>query len=131
MPAGGREAQTPRQHRGRTAYQSGLAAEASAERHYTGLGWTLADSRWRGANAEIDLIFTRDGSFLFVEVKSGRTHDLAAGHVGWDQLHRVIRAGELYAAQKAPGILAEMRFDVALIDSQGMVQVIENVSMTA
>lgn len=131
MPSRAGAAQTPRQHRGRRNYHAGLAAEASVERYYTQRGWSLVDCRWRGANAEIDLIFESAGAFAFVEVKAGKTHDVAARRIGWAQLHRIMRAAELFIAQKVPGPCPDMRVDVALVDAHGQVRVLENVSMAA
>lgn len=128
------EFRNPRIDRGQRAYLTGLCGEHSVIRHYEDLGAQLLCQRWRGAGAEIDLIFRDGARLLFVEVKAGRTFDSAAQRVAWSQLHRIMRAAEAYAGNHAlddAGFLPEMRIDVALVDGQGMVQILENVSMAA
>ncbi|QPM88870.1 YraN family protein [Pseudooceanicola algae] len=117
--------------KGRIAYSRGLAAEFSVERHYNALGCTTSAKRWRGAGAEIDLIFREGDRLVFVEVKAGPTFDAAAQRVAWPQIHRIMRAAEAYAGKEMSGEMPEMRIDVALVDVTGAVEVLENVSMAA
>ncbi|MBR9819950.1 MAG: hypothetical protein GYB51_02990 [Rhodobacteraceae bacterium] len=124
------EFRNPRVDRGRCAYLSGLAAEETVVRHYDRLGAEVMHCRFRGAGAEIDLIFREGATLVFVEVKAAPTFDQAAHRVRWSQLHRIMRAAEAYAAQQG-GLPPPMRIDVALVDGQGMVQILENVSMAA
>ncbi|KAA2314177.1 hypothetical protein DL237_04520 [Pseudooceanicola sediminis] len=133
MPASAGQGSSARALRGKRAYLSGLAAEEIVERHYLALGCKIETRRWRGAGAEIDLVF-RDAQnrLLFVEVKAAATFDEAAQRIGWPQIRRIMTAGEVYAAhhaQPVAGCEGEMRIDAALVDGQGMVQIIENVSM--
>lgn len=128
------EFRNPRVDRGQRAYLTGLCGEDAVIRHYEDLGAELLCQRWRGAGAEIDLIFREGRMLVFVEVKTGRTFDGAAQGIGWSQLHRIMRAAEAYAGSHAldpAGFLPEMRIDVGLVDGQGMVQILENVSMAA
>ena len=82
----------------------------------------------KGVRARRDV---REGARLvFVEVKAGKTFDHAAQRVNWARLHRIMRAAEVYAGQHG-GAFVEMRIDVALVDGQGAVQILENVSMAA
>jgi putative endonuclease len=132
MTAVAKQGGTAQSHRGKRAYLSGLAAEDIVERHYIALGCRVETRRWRGAGAEIDLIFRDGDRLLFVEVKAGATFDDAAQRIGWPQIHRIMKAAEVFAAQHALSAtdpLPEMRIDAALVDGQGMVQIIENVSM--
>lgn len=124
------EYRNPRVERGRVAYLTGLSAEDSVVRHYQASGARHDRRRWRGAGAEIDLIFREGDRLVFVEVKAGRTFDQAAQRVHWSQLHRIMRAAAAYAAQHGDPF-CEIRIDVALVDGQGAVQRLENVSMAA
>lgn len=124
------EFRNPRIDRGHQAYLRGLSAEDCALRHYRDLGARLAAARWRGAGAEIDLILREGSRLVFVEVKAGKTFDHAAQRVNWAQLHRIMRAAEVYAGHQGDPFV-EMRVDVALVDGQGVVQILENVSMAA
>lgn len=122
--------------RGTTAYHDGLAAESSVEIHYQSQGHTLLERRWRGKAGEIDLIFRdnavnawgQTGGFIFVEVKKAKTHAYAAERLSPRQLGRICRSGEEYAAQKAPGKLVDMQVDLALVDGQGQIDVLPNIS---
>ncbi|WP_375257361.1 YraN family protein [Citreimonas sp.] len=115
-----------RRARGTTGYHAGLAAEDAAVRDYERRGMPVLARRWRGRAGEIDLI-ARDGdTIVFVEVKTSRDFDRALSHLGPRQIARLCAAAEEYAGAHAAGTLTEMRFDVALVDGQGAVRVIEN-----
>lgn len=112
--------------RGRVAQLSGLSAEAAVERFYADGGQPVAARRWRGRGGEIDLI-ARDGEgLIFVEVKAARSHDEAAARVTSVQAQRVMAAAEEYVADEPLGLLTPMRFDVALVDAMGRIDVIRN-----
>lgn len=124
------EFENPRIARGRTAYLTGLSAEQIVERHYRDMGARVACRRWRGAGAEIDLVLRHGDCLVFVEVKAARSFERAAERLHWSQLHRIMRAAEVYAGQNG-GMLCQMRIDAALVDGQGAVRILENVSMAA
>lgn len=120
-----------RERRGRSNYLKGLSAEEVVCLYYEALGCQLSSRRWRGAGAEVDLIF-RDGDLLiFVEVKAARSFDAAAQRVGWPQVRRIMRAAETYAGIGGETEHTELRIDMALVDSIGAVKVVENLSMAA
>lgn len=112
---------------GATSYHAGLAAEAQVAAHYQAAGRAIAARRWRGQGGEIDLV-ARDGSALvFVEVKQAETHAWAAERVSDRQAARIRAAASEYVADEPMGQNTEMRFDVALVDRRGRIEVIENV----
>lgn len=109
---------------------SGLAAEEAVARHYREAGYQLLAHRWRGASGELDLIFARDGNLAVVEVKRGRTHDLAADHIRERQIRRIFAAAEEYLfsvhlAGCTPLPQIDLRIDLALVDSIGLVSTVE------
>ncbi|MGV6811774.1 MAG: YraN family protein [Brevirhabdus sp.] len=111
---------------GITSYHAGLAAEASVAERYRRKGMELAACRWRGKAGEIDLI-ARDGEqIVFVEVKKSETHTRAAEALGSRQAARIYAAGAEYLAGEPGGLDTEVRFDVALVDAHGQIEVIEN-----
>ncbi|ETX30949.1 hypothetical protein RISW2_00795 [Roseivivax isoporae LMG 25204] len=112
--------------RGRTGHLAGLSAEARVAQHYVERGCTVADRRWRGAGGEIDLVVSDGPVTVFVEVKKGRSFAGAAERLGRRQMDRLCAAAEEYLGGLPGGLLTEMRFDVALMDAQGAVRVIEN-----
>lgn len=115
-----------RRARGETGYRAGLAAEDAVARDYERRGLPVVARRWRGQSGEIDLI-ARDGdTIVFIEVKASRDFDRALSHLGPRQVARLCAAAEEYAGAHEAGSLTEMRFDVALVDRQGAVRVIEN-----
>ena len=66
-----------------------------------------------------------------VEVKSARTHDIAAGYFGRAQQIRLGACAEEYLfdthlAGRDPMTTVDMRFDLALVDGRGMIEIIEN-----
>lgn len=115
-----------RQQRGATGYQAGLAAEDSVARTYEDRGYQVAHQRWRGGAGEIDLI-ARDGEALvFIEVKKSANFARAAERLGRRQMDRLCLAAQEFCAGEPRGLLTDMRFDLALVDGQGRVHIIEN-----
>lgn len=115
-----------RRTRGRLAQLSGVLAEDTVARHLEALGLTVLARRWRGTVGEIDLI-CRDGDCLvFVEVKQAATHADAAQRLGRNQMDRICAAACEYCVAKAGGMDREMRFDVALVDALGRVELLIN-----
>jgi putative endonuclease len=118
--------QQARKTRGMTNYLAGHAAEASVARHYEDRGISICARNWRGTGGEIDLI-GRDGDVVvFVEVKQSRTHDLAAAHISQAQIGRIFATVEEFVANEPKGLLTDVRIDLALVDGQGRIEVVEN-----
>lgn len=115
-----------RRIKGQGAYLAGLCAEDSVARLYADRGCALRESRWRGDGGEIDLIFDRGAETVFVEVKAARDFAAAAAMLRPGQVARLWRAAEEYLGTLAGPAPRECRFDVALVDRAGRVDVIEN-----
>lgn len=115
-----------RSARGLANYHAGHAAEASVARHYEDRGIQICARNWRGITGEVDLV-GRDGDVvIFVEVKQSRTLDLAASHVTPGQIARIFSTVEEFVAGEPKGQLTDVRIDLALVDGQGRIDVIEN-----
>ena len=115
-----------REDTGRSNYLAGQAAEDAVLRHYEARGLTLAKARWRGKAGEVDLILRDGDELVFVEVKHSRSFDSAAARLLPKQVARLMRAAEEFAGGEPKGLLTEMRFDVALVNGQGEVHILEN-----
>ncbi|MEZ5913287.1 MAG: YraN family protein [Paracoccaceae bacterium] len=111
---------------GATSYHAGLAAEEIVKARYASLGMTHAASRWRGRGGEIDLIFRDGRALIFVEVKASKTLDAAAARLSPRQAQRIMDAAQEYAGGEPQGLLSDMRVDLACVDAQGRVAIIEN-----
>ena len=112
--------------RGQTNYRFGQAAEGQVEGAYLKTGYRLRNRRWRGGAGEIDLVMEKGEEIVFVEVKASRTHDRAAASLSRRQIDRLLKSAEVYIGQLPCGLSTPMRFDVALVDGRGRVDVIEN-----
>lgn len=111
---------------GLVSYHAGLAAEAQVAQLYARSGRPIAAQRWRGSEGEIDLI-ARDGAeVIFIEVKKSRTHAMAAEHLSERQMLRICGAATEFVASEPHGQNTAMRFDVALVDEQGRIEILEN-----
>ncbi len=115
-----------RQHRGAMAFHAGMAAEAAVAAAYAKAGQPVVARRWRGACGEIDLIAQDGAGFIFIEVKKSRSHAEAAEHLTQRQIARIFGAATEYVETTPLGQMTEMRFDVALVDSLGRIEVLEN-----
>ena len=112
---------------GLRSHMAGLAAEEAVARHYGLAGRAICARRWRGLSGEIDLI-ARDGdTVVFVEVKQSRSHDDAAWHLTERQLRRIYDAAAEFLSGEPAGQATDVRFDLALVDGQGRIDVRENI----
>lgn len=111
---------------GARSYQAGRAAETMVEQLYQRAGREICARRWRGSLGEIDLI-ARDGAeVIFIEVKQSKTHALAAEHLTERQMARIYGAASEFIGGEPAGQLTSVRFDVALVDGQGRIEILEN-----
>lgn len=119
-------AMDPRVCRGMVSASSGRLGEHSVSRDYLARGYELIAERWRGKGGEIDLILCKDGEYVFVEVKSAAFHDWAAERISRRQIARIFNAAQEFCGRLPSGSLTEMRFDAALVDQYGRVEIREN-----
>jgi len=115
-----------RAQRGALAFHAGLAAEAAIAAHYERAGNGIVARRWRGKGGEIDLIVRDGAGFILVEVKKSRDFAQAAARVGQRQIARLFDAASEFLSLQPLGLATPMRFDVALVDGRGMIEVVEN-----
>lgn len=115
-----------RQRRGTRANLSGRLAEDQVAARYAAAGAAILARRWRGQGGEIDLIAAQGGCTIFIEVKRARDLDAAALRLGRAQMDRLCAAASEFCGTLPDGQLSEMRFDLAMVDGQGRIEVIEN-----
>ena len=113
---------------GRQGHFGGLAGEEIAERHYMDRGCTFLARRWRSAAGEIDLVVSDGDVTVFVEVKARASHGEAAAAISPRQWRRVAASAEVFMSETGR-TGADMRFDAALVDASGQLEVIENAAM--
>lgn len=122
-------AQSDASVKGRSNHLSGLSAEDATALYYEAGGLDLIEHRWRGQAGEIDLICKDGDTLVVVEVKAAATLDRAAEHLTARQIARIMGAAEEYAGRLPAGLLTPIRVDAALVDGQGRIEVIENISL--
>nr|WP_245398578.1 YraN family protein [Oceaniglobus trochenteri] len=106
-----------------------MAAEDRVAAAYERRGHAVVARRWRGRGGEIDLI-ARDGNgLIFIEVKTSASLAQAAQRISDRQARRLFAAASEYLARMPLGQATEMRFDVALMDGAGQIDIIENAFM--
>jgi len=114
-----------RRKRGAKAHRTGLLAEENAARLLETKGCTILARRHRTPHGEIDLI-VRDGAVLvFVEVKARPSRIEAAHSLTARQWARLEGAALHYIAETSQ-TQVDMRFDVVLVDRDGICERIEN-----
>lgn len=109
-----------------TRHLSGVSAEVAVEKFYQNSGRNIAARRWRCRGGEIDLIVREGARVVFIEVKKARTHALAAERLQAKQIKRLFTAGAMFLEGEPNGSLTEARFDVALVDAVGRIEIVEN-----
>ncbi|MCP5038262.1 MAG: hypothetical protein GY945_11760 [Rhodobacteraceae bacterium] len=111
---------------GKTSYLAGLSAEEIVARDYQARGNQIAAKRWRGTRGEIDLVARDDDGLVFIEVKKARDFARAAERLSQAQMKRIYAAASEFLASEPMGQNTPVRFDVALVNASGQMQVIEN-----
>lgn len=111
---------------GVVSYHAGVAAEDLVATDYARRGFSLREQRWRGPGGEIDLIFEKAGALVFVEVKKARDFAVAAARITARQMDRIAASAACYLAVMPSGQDTEMRFDAALVDARGALEIREN-----
>lgn len=111
---------------GETSYHAGRVAEEIVTRRYQDCGHTLAATRWRGKSGEVDLILRNGAQVVFVEVKKSASFARASTRLVRRQMDRLLGAAAEFVADEPHGQLTDMRFDLAMVNGQGQVQIIEN-----
>lgn len=125
-PKSGHRTAVRRVQRGKIAALSGNLAEDRVAAKYEADGHRIIARRWRGKAGEIDLICERGDCVIFVEVKRSRTHASAGERLQRRQMDRICLAACEFCGDRPNGLLTEMRFDAALVDELGQIEVIEN-----
>ena len=111
---------------GAVSYHAGLSAEESVAQFYQRAGQKVVARRWRGAGGEIDVI-ARDGDqVIFIEVKKSKSHATAAEHLSLRQMQRIWQTAAEFLGTQPKGQDTEARFDVALVDSIGRIEILQN-----
>jgi putative endonuclease len=111
---------------GLTSYHKGRVAEDIVTQHYITQGARLLCRRWRGPGGEIDLIFAQNDYIVFVEVKASRDPTRAVQNLRARQIARLLQSAEDCLGHFPAQSRTLMRFDVALVDAMGQVDIIEN-----
>ena len=111
---------------GKCNHFAGLMAEDCVARLYNSLGGQELARRWRGRAGEIDLVFKQGEQFVFVEVKKARDFEQAAQQLTPRQSQRIYQTGSEYLAGCPLGQNSDVRFDLALVNDFGDVEVIAN-----
>ncbi len=112
--------------RGSVSYHAGQSAELRVATDYERRGFSIAHRRWRGAGGEIDLIARGDEGLVFIEVKKSTSFDMAAARITPRQTQRICASAAQFLENEPGGQLTNVRFDAALVDGTGAVQIIEN-----
>lgn len=119
---------TPERHqRGVVSHLAGLSAEQQVAALYQRTGLRIAAQRWRGRyGGEIDLVARLGDTVIFIEVKKSRTHVGAAARVSLRQMKRIWVSAEEFISVLPEAANLNMRFDVALVDGAGKIEILEN-----
>ncbi len=111
---------------GQLSYCAGVAAEQQVSTRYRDRGAEIVAMRWRGRGGELDIIVREGATTVFVEVKKSRSHTQAAHRLSQRQIARLYDAAGEYLGGQPGGLNSTARFDVALVDGMGRIEIIEN-----
>ena len=114
-----------RRNRGAKAQRTGVLAEESAARFLESRGFQILARRHRTPHGEIDLIALEGDVLVFIEVKARPSRAQAAYSLTARQWARLEGAALHYVAETSQNQM-DMRFDVVLVDADGVCERIEN-----
>jgi putative endonuclease len=97
------------------AFENGISAESRAAAFLLMKGYRIRARRFRSPAGEIDIVATRRGTLVFVEVKARACYDDAVEAVTERQRRRIIAAAEFWMAQRPQDVTGDVRFDVVLV----------------
>lgn len=98
----------------KAAYLLGHDAEFWAALLLNAKGYSIRARRFQAAGAEIDLIASRFGTLVFVEVKARATLDDALLSITPEKLRRIARGARAYLA-RLPAMPRTIRCDAILV----------------
>lgn len=104
------------------AFASGLHAEAACAAVLVAEGWTILGQRLRTEAGEVDMVAEREGLLAFIEVKHRPTLAGAAVSLSARQRARLLAAGEILLGENPTWGKVGVRFDVILVDADGLVR---------
>ncbi|MFD1913882.1 YraN family protein [Halodurantibacterium flavum] len=107
-------------------FHAGRVAEERVADSYRRSGHQVAASRWRGKSGEIDLILSSPEGLVFVEVKKSTSFARAAENLGARQIRRLFNAAQEFLGVRGFTLDTPMRFDVALVDGAGNIDILPN-----
>ena len=93
---------------------------------YESDGCSIRHLRWRGKSGEIDLIVGEGENLVFVEVKKSVDFATAAQRLRPQQMQRIQKAASEYLGTLPSGQDTPSRFDVALLNSTGEIEILKN-----
>jgi putative endonuclease len=93
----------------------GRRGEAAAARHLTRRGWSILESRWRGAGGELDLVAARGDVVAICEVKARGDPAVLDEPVTAAQRARIARAAQAYLASRPELAERTVRLDLVAV----------------
>ena len=107
---------------------SGLAAESTVAGMYRRKGASILGQRVRTPEGELDLVVKSGDKLVFIEVKKRRHTQSFDSPISRNQWCRLEKAALHYMMDivNDTGVQPSCRFDVALMGSDGSVEIIEN-----
>ncbi len=115
-----------RRSRGLSNWSTGVSAEDAVALAYERKGFAIAARRWRCPWGEADLILRDGPGIVVVEVKKARSLAQAAHRLSRRQMDRLVAVAQAFCEGEPRGSLTELRFDLALVDGLGRVEIVEN-----
>lgn len=114
-----------------TNYAKGLWAEGVAAAYLMVRGYRLRAWRHKTPVGEIDLVVSRGGRFVFVEVKARPNIDQGLMAIRQTSYPRLQRAAQHYLQRyaRAGGVVPECRFDLIVVTPPCRIKHLDNIML--
>ena len=93
----------------------GKAGEDAAADYLISQGYAICDRNWRKNRLELDIVASKDGVLVFVEVKTRQNTDFREPHeaVDWKKIRHIVMAADTYI--KLHDFDGAVRFDIVTV----------------
>ncbi len=100
---------------------TGNAGEHKASDYLLEKGYTILERNWRTKGGEIDIIASKEGKIVFVEVKSlpNGTPELLQNELNRRKLQRIVKTSKCFLLKHRQYSNSYVRYDVIVIDMPG------------
>lgn len=105
-----------------TSHETGINGENQACDYLLEKGYKIIERNWRTKSGEIDIIASKEGTLVFVEVKTlpNATTDMLSSVLGAEKRKRILKTSKYFLLNHREYNNSYLRYDVIVIGMQNL-----------